>query len=151
MKKYKNRNLREKIKLRLNLSWAALIFMIVYMVVIGEMGLGDSRIMTPLAVHVSRVIYFGGLIYIISRIIHNRKLLSDKLLLQQQKPAADERAQFLHDKSGGYVMDILLLLLLSVTCTTALWNMPAFYVSLGILISAILLKLGSYYLCNGIY
>lgn len=35
--------------------------------------------------------------------------------------------KFLHDKSGGVVLDILLLILLFITCTTAFINMTALY------------------------
>lgn len=45
--------------------------MIIYMFIVGETG-GDSRIMTDLADATSDVIFFGGFIYIIYRILYNK-------------------------------------------------------------------------------
>ncbi len=56
----------------------------------------------------------------------------------------DERNQYLHDKSGGIILDILLVFLLFITVTTALFNMSAFYISLIILVVTFLLKVGAY-------
>ena len=111
----------------------------------GRNGRSDSRIMTDLADTASRVIFFGGMIYIAVRIIHNKKILKNRLLLKEQmKLEQDERNQYLHDKSGGTVLDILLVFLLFVTVTTALYNMTAFYISIFILAFAIFLKVGTY-------
>ena len=122
-----------------------LILMIIYMIVVAELGGGDSRIVTDLADMVGDIIFFGGIIYVISRIIHNRKLLKNRMLLKEQHLSEqDERNQYLHDKSGGTVMDILMLILLLVTVTASLFNMAAFYTALTILIAAVLLKTGSY-------
>lgn len=63
---------------------------------------------------------------------------------EQMKLEQDERNQYLHDKSGGTVLDILLVFLLFVTVTTALYNMTAFHISIAILAFAILLKVGTY-------
>lgn len=145
MKNYKVLNYSEKIRWRIRISWVILILMIVYMIVVAELGGGDSRIVTDLADMVRDIIFFGGIIYVISRIIHNRKLLKNRLLLKEQHlTEQDERNQYLHDKSGGTVMDILMLILLFVTVTTSLFNMAAFYTALTILAAAVLLKAGTY-------
>lgn len=144
--------LSEKVKLRLGVLWGSLILMLIYMVVVVEMGLGDSRLMTPLAKSVSNKIFFGGLIYVIIQIMRNKKLLNNRnLLLAQSNNKRDERQQFLYDKSGGIVVDILMLLLLFATCTTALMNMVAFNLSFGILGVTTMLKVGSYVIYSRIY
>ena len=141
MKNYKTQNYSEKIRWRIRISWMILILMIIYMIVVAELGGGDSRIVTDLADMVGDIIFFGGIIYVISRIIHNRKLLKNRMLLKEQHLSEqDERNQYLHDKSGGTVMDILMLILLLVTVTASLFNMAAFYTALTILIAAVLLK-----------
>ncbi len=140
MKMFENMSYTNKIKWRIRSSWALLAAMLVYMVVMGELG-GDSRIMTDLADTVSRVIFFGGFGYVVYRICHNKKLLKNRSLLKEHMRAElDERNQYLHDKSGGIVVDLLLLFLLFLTNTTALFNMPAFYASLSALLAALLLK-----------
>lgn len=138
--------------MRIKSLQSVIVLMLVYMVFIGEMGWGDSRYMTTLADNVSTFIFLGGFIYVIVRIIKNKKILNDKnLLLSQSKKEADERQQFLRDKSGGIVVDILLLFLLFSTCTTAHINMPAFNISFIILVVTLLLKIGSYTIYNRIY
>ena len=56
----------------------------------------------------------------------------------------DERNRYLHDKSGGIVLDILLACLLFITLTASLFDMTAFYMSLAILAIAVVLKAGAY-------
>ena len=120
--------------------------MLVYMFVIGELGGGDSRIMTPLAGRFSRIVFFGGLVYVVWRIRQNKKLLRSRQLLQQQmKAELDERNQYLHDKSGGIVADILLAILLFVTLTASMFDMAAFYTAFSVLAAAILLKAAAYW------
>jgi hypothetical protein len=116
------------------------------MVFITEMGGGDSRIMTQTAQNVSRLLFFGGLLYIIYRIKVNNKLLNNiQLLKEQMKNEQDERNQHLYDKSGGVVVNILLMILLFTTFTASLFNMPAFYLSLSILLIIVVLKSTAYY------
>ncbi len=151
MKRIAEMSFPEKIRWRIRLLWGFLIAMLIYMVAIGELGGGDSRIMTPLAESASRTIFFGGLIYVGYRIRYNKKLLRDRQKLQAQKmKEQDERNQYLHDKSGGLVMDVLLVLLLMAACTAALFDMSAFYMAYGILAAAVLLKGIAYYgACKG--
>jgi len=123
-----------------------LIFMFAYMIVIGELGLGDSRIMSPLADNMSRIIFFGGMMWVVWKIVRNRKILKNSWLLKEQlRSELDERRQYLHDKSGGVVWDVLFVILLFVTLTTSLVNMPAFYAAYSLLVCAIILKLGAYF------
>lgn len=71
----------------------------------------------------------------------NKQLLRSRQLLQQQmKTELDERNQYLHDKSGGIVADILLAILLFVTLTASMFDMAAFYTAFSVLAAAILLK-----------
>lgn len=145
MRKYKQLNYTQKIHLRIKMSYVLLVLMLIYMVIMGELG-GDSRIMTNLANFISDCIFFGGIIYIITRIVHNKKLLKNRILLKEQlQNEQDERNQYIHDKSGGLAVDLLLIMELFVTMTTALLNMPAFYTSLVILLVTLFLKAGLYF------
>ena len=152
MKSYKTKSFKDKIKLRILALRLTIFFMILYMFTIGELGFGDSRKMTDFADTISKIILFGGMIYVFFRISYNKKLLKDKLLrLDEEIKETDERKKFLHDKSGGVVLDILLLILLFITCTTAFINMIAFYISFTILMIAIILKATSYYVYMKLY
>ena len=152
MKNYKNKSFKEKVKLRILMLRATIILMFIYIIILAEMGFGDSRIITGLAQNVSNIIFLGGMIYILRKISYNKKLLQDKLLrLDEEIKEADERKKFLYDKSGGVVVDILLLTLLLITFTTALINMTAFNVSFAILMITIILKATSYYVYMKLY
>lgn len=145
MKKYGELTYADKIHLRIRISVFVLIMMLIYMVAVGINGGGDSRVVTPLADMVGDLIFFGGFVYLVIRIMHNRKLLENRIKLREQQCLEqDERNQYLHDKSGGIVMDILLIVLLFTTVTAALYNMPAFYVSFAILLTAVILKTAAY-------
>ena len=146
MKNFDKLSYTDKIKWRVRILWVLVFAMIIYMFVVGEIG-GDSRIMTDLANTTSGVIFFGGFIYIIYRIVYNKKLLKNRLLLKEQMQLEqDERNQYLHDKSGGIVIDILLVILLFSTVTTALFNMAAFHIAITILTITILLKGITYFI-----
>ena len=141
MKTCKHLTYTRKIQWRIRALWLLLTGMLVYMVLIAELGGGDSRMMTPLADKFSRIVFFGGLCYVIGRICKNKQLLRSRQLLQQQmKTELDERNQYLHDKSGGIVADILLAILLFVTLTASMFDMAAFYTAFSVLAAAILLK-----------
>ena len=81
MKNSNNHSFSHKIKLRIRVLWIIFVLMLAYMVIISELGGGDSRIMTPLAESVSRIIFFGGLIFVCYRIYFNKKLLERELML----------------------------------------------------------------------
>ena len=135
----------EKIRRRIRLLRLLVVAMLIYMIVISELGGGNSRVITGLADMTADMIFFGGLIFVLYRIHHNKKLLRDRLRLREQMiTEQDERGQYLHDKSGGIVMDLLLILLLFLTMTTAMFNMDAFSVSLAILGAALFLKGAAY-------
>lgn len=147
MKTYKKLSFTDKIRCRNRALWCTFILMIVYMVFIVEIGGGDSRIMTDLAHFISRVLFFGGLIYILLRIRNNKKLLQNKLLLKEKMLAEqDERNQYLHEKSGGLALDVLLLCMLVTTWTSALFNMAAFHASFALLLCAVVIKSSLYLL-----
>lgn len=146
MKTCKHLTYTRKIQWRIRALWLLLTGMLVYMVLIAELGGGDSRMMTPLADKFSRIVFFGGLGYVIGRICKNKQLLRSRQLLQQQmKTELDERNQYLHDKSGGIVADILLAILLFVTLTASMFDMAAFYTAFSVLAAAILLKAAAYW------
>lgn len=145
MRNCKAMDCETKIKWRIRILYLLLIAMLVYMVTVVELGGGDSRIMTDLASQFSRIVFFGGMIYVITRIAHNKKLLGNRLLRKEQmQEETDERNRYLHDKSGGIVLDILLACLLFITLTASLFDMTAFYMSLAILAIAVVLKAGAY-------
>ena len=121
------------------------VLMLAYMVLVAEMGGGDSRKMTDLASAVSRLLFFGGFGVVVSRIVHNKRLLRDRARLrEQQMREQDERNQYLHDKSGGAALDILLVLLLFATVTAALFSMAAFSAVFPLLLAALAIKGGLY-------
>ncbi|MBC8529758.1 hypothetical protein H8699_09990 [Christensenellaceae bacterium NSJ-44] len=145
MKRFKALTYVQQIQWRIRLLWAAVALMLGYMVLVGETGGGDSRVMTGFADAASRVIFFGGLIYIFVCIHRNKRLLRDRQARRAQAlERRDERKCYLHDKSGGRVMDILLVALLAITLTAALYDMTAFYTAAAILALAAGLKGAAY-------
>lgn len=145
MKKFKNMPYAGQIRWRIRILYLVGAAMLIYMVVIAEMGGGDSRMMTRPADMVGDLILFGGLLCIFFRIRYHKKLLQNRLLLkEQQLEEADERNRYLYDKSGGIVLDILLTGLLFTTATAAQFNMAAFHVSFAILVLAVILKAAAY-------
>ena len=135
------RSFSDIIRWRIRDLYLLLFLMLVYMIVVGEFRLGDSRMMTDLAETISRVIFFGGMIWVIHKIVRNNRLLRDVRLLKEERiRERDERNQYLHDKSGGIVWDILFVCLLFATLTASLTNMSAFYATFSLLCIAILLK-----------
>ena len=98
------------VKRRIYLLWAVLALLLAFMVLVGEKGLIDSRYTTGLSQLSYKALYFGGVIYTIYKIHYNRSLLKNKEKLRQEKILAlDERTQWVHEKSGGPIMDIFLL------------------------------------------
>lgn len=143
----KNATYSGKIKRRIRIQYLVLAAMLVYMPVVVELGGGDSRITTDLARNFSRLVYFGGLAYMIAGILRNKKVLGSSILLKEQmREEQDERNQYLHDKSGGLVMDILLVSLLFFTWTASLFHMAVFYTAFAVLALAAGLKALFYYI-----
>ena len=146
MRNYRELPYEARIKWRIRILWMVAALMLIYMVLLVELGGGDSRMMTDFASQASRVIFFGGLAYIAWRICRNKKLLKDRTLLKAQiRMEQDERNQSLRDKSGGIVADILLAILLFVTLTASMFDMAAFYTAFSVLAAAILLKAAAYW------
>jgi len=137
----------EKIKNRNKLLWSVFVLMLCYMVVVSELGGGDSRMMTQLAETVSRIIFFGGMIWVLVRITKNKNLLKkeNKERLQEHfLEEEDERNRYLYEKSGGIVWDVIFIAELFVTLTASLFDMPAFYASLAVLAVSIAAKITAY-------
>ena len=57
MKNFKPRTYTQKIQLRIKMSYFLLVLMLIYMVVMGELG-GDSRVMTGIRQHDQRLHFF---------------------------------------------------------------------------------------------
>lgn len=130
------------IRWRIRLLWLALIGMLIFMVAIGEIGARDSRIVTGFAYNWGGWLYWTGLFYIIGRIIINNKLLKDRLRLKaQQLRERDERNQYLHRMSGGWVMDAMLVLCYIAAVAASCCSNEAFTAAFGLLVGAALLKL----------
>ena len=127
---------------RIRLLWLALVAMLVFMVVIGELGLRNSQVITGFAYDCGNFLYWCGLFYIIGRIIINKKLLKDRLRLkEQQLRERDEWRQYLHRMSGGWVMDTMLALAYIAAVTASCCDNKAFYTAFALLTAAALLKL----------
>ena len=91
------------------------------------------------------LLYWTGLFYIIGRIIINCKLLKDRQRLkEQQRRERDERNQYLHRMSGGYVMDVFLVIGWIASIAASCYSNEAFYAAYGLLFIAALLKGGAY-------
>ena len=145
MRKMLEMSHRDKVRWKIRLLWLLIVAMLGYMVLIAETGGGDSRIQTKLADDFGRIVFFGGLVVVIWRLVHNKKLLKDRLLLQQDAARVrDERQQYLHDKSGGLVVDILLVCLLLMALTASFYNMPAFYMAYAALLLTAAVKAGAW-------
>ena len=130
------------IRWRIRLLWLALAAMLVFMVVIGEIGAHSSRVVTGFAYSGGSLLYWTGVFYTIGRIIINKKLLKDRQRLKaQQLRERDERNQYLHRMSGGWVMDGTLLLCYIAAVAASCWSNAAFYAAFGLLSGAALLKL----------
>ena len=136
----------KKVQWRLRLLWLALAAMLIFMVMIGELGLRSSKVVTGFAYTLGGVMYWAGLFYIIGRIIINNKLLKDRLRLkEQQLRERDERNQHLHRMSGGWVMDAMLVVCYLSAVAASCWSNETFYVAFGLLVCAALLKGGAYW------
>ena len=107
MKTSEGRSFSERVVRRNRVLIGVLILMIVYMVVVGELGLGDSRITSPLAALTGRVIFFGGMVWVIVKICRNRALLKHRLWLREKmREENDEMNRMLYEKSGGMVWEV---------------------------------------------
>lgn len=152
MKVNSDGNQTKQVKKRIALYWVFLFLMFLYIYLVGEMGLGDSRKMSDLADMVSKVIIFGGILLIITRIVHYKKLLKDPYRMQMEFPLqADDQKGIWHGINGVTIFKILLYPLLFVTCTAALANETAFQGSLLMLVIYVLVMFAVYKLCGKSY
>lgn len=141
MKNWNKMSFAAKLQWRNRLLWLLLIGMLTYIVIIGELGGGDSRIMTPLADAFSKLVLFGGMVWVGIQIHRNKKLLANSFRMKQkQQEEQDERNRYLHQVSGGIVLDVLLVILVFATLTASLFDMRVFYVCFGILLVAVASK-----------
>ena len=144
MQTFEPRSYTEIIRLRFALLIGGIVLVLVYIVLVGETG-GDSRVMDRFAIQTADYIGFTALGVMIWRAAHNYKLLKSRPLLKaQQLRERDERARFLHIRSGGLPMDLTLLALLFLTMTAGFYNNAAFYTVFAGLAAASLAKAGSY-------
>lgn len=145
MKIFKECSFSERVQWRIRGLWGLLVLMVVYMVVIGELGLGDSRVMTWFAETFSSITFFGGMVWVSRKIWKNKQLLRNPWKLKEKAiEEKDERNRYLHDKSGGIVWDILFVCLLFVSVTAALINMAVFYTAFALLCAAMAVKIVTY-------
>ena len=141
MRMFNNISFSEKIRWRIRGLRLLLLVMVIYMIVVGELSLGDSRMMTPLAENVSRIIFFGGMILAVWKIRRYKKLLINKWNLKEKMiQEKDERNRYLYEKSGGIVWDVLFFVQLFLTLTASLMDMTAFSFTLCTLAAMALLK-----------
>lgn len=147
MKIGKQRTYPQTIRWRIRVLWLVLAALVVYMIVGAAFGGGDSRVITRFGDMVGDILLFGGMVYVICRIIRNKRLLKHREeMKEQQRQELDERNRYLHEKSGGVVMDILLIALMAATMTAAYFNTVAFYTAFSLLMFALLVKLAAYLL-----
>lgn len=145
MRMFDNISFSEKIQWRIRGLRFLLLGMLIYMIVVGELSLGDSRMMTPLAENVSRIIFFGGMILVVWKIRKYKKLLIHKRNLKEKMiQEKDERNRYLYEKSGGIVWDVLFFVQLFLTLTASLMDMTALSFTLCTLVAMILLKTSMY-------
>ena len=144
MKANKKLTFAERLARRNRILAAVLVLMTAYMSIVGELGLGDSRMMSPLAEKVSRIIFFGGMVWVAVQIGLNRKLMKNSELRKEKMlEENDERNRAIHEKSGGTVWDIVLICQLFITLTASLTDMAAFTASMITLCILLAAKAGS--------
>ena len=133
------------IQWRIRILWGLLAILLVIMVVAGETGGRDSRFMTEFTARDGYILYWWGMIWIIIRIVRNKKLLKDRLRMkEQQLRERDEWRQHLHRMSGGWVMDAFLVTAWLAAVVASCYSNEAFYAAYGLLVIAALLKGGAY-------
>lgn len=141
-----------EIKKRIAIYSALLVLIFAYIFVIGKMGLCNNRKMSDTAGMAIMAIIFGGVLFVVIKLVYNRRLLKNtfKISLEFRKELC-KRDKLLYEKSGGVVFEILLYFLLFVTGTAALINEAAFRVSFLVLIVSIVLKVVTYMIYSSKY
>lgn len=149
MTKWSDMPYTQQLRWRIRLQWAGIVLLLALMVIVGETGGGDSRFITQLADTTSTLLFFGGIAFLGVRIYLNKKTLADRLRLREKAlTEQDERNRSLHLRSGGFVMDAMLLVLYTTTMLTGMYSMAAFHTAFGLFLAAIALKAGAYWLCS---
>lgn len=135
----------QTIKNRIHILWVVLIALLILMITIGEVGVIDSRYTTQMSEIAYKFIYFGSLIYVIYKINYNKKLLKNSQKLNEEKiRELDERTQWVYEKSGGIIVDIIMLGLTLFTWSLAFIDIFAFNTSVIILFFVVIVKIVSY-------
>ena len=133
------------IQWRIRLLWLVLAILLIIMIVAGETGGRDTRFMSRFTAQGGYVLYWWGMIWVVIRIVMNKKLLKDRLRLKaQQLRERDELRQHLHRMSGGWVMDVFLVLAWLTAIIASCYSNEAFYAAWALLAAAALLKGGAY-------
>jgi len=132
----------KKLKWRIWVCRAMIVLQLIVMVMIGETdGLLDSRTMSRKEQDVSRLIFFGTLIWLIVCIARTKRLLSRRLdRRERQILEEDERRMAIRQKSGAWAMDVLMAMLLAAVFVLAYVDMAAFYAAYTILLTAAALR-----------
>ena len=149
MKTFDRMPYARQLKWKLRIWRCVLVLMLAYVVIISELGGGDSRLMTNAMHATGCLIYLFGMVWVIVQIVRIKKLLpypnlmKESLLLER-----DERHQYLHDKSGGLVWDVTFVCLLIATLTASLYNEAAFLTAWTILALSAALKLTTWHYYN---
>lgn len=152
MIKFDSKTFMDRVKFKVWVLRICLFLMIAYMLIVGESGLGDFRMMNLAGEIICKTIYFSGLMFIVIRFMYNRNLfLGRNKAMTEKRRREHERKYFLHEKSGGIVVDTILMLLLFASCITALWDIGAFYVTSGMLIVGVVMKVIVYIIYDKFY
>ena len=147
------------VKRRIYLLWAVLALLLAFMVLVGEKGLIDSRYTTGLSQLSYKALYLGGretgqalsALEDLDGLLFTGSAgtgyqLHRQLAGQPEKILAlDERTQWVHEKSGGPIMDIFLLCLAAAACALSFVDISAFNTAVSILFFAVLLKIAAYF------
>ncbi|RHP34559.1 hypothetical protein [Lachnotalea sp. AF33-28] len=133
----------DRIRAKIAALSAAGAALLLYAAAVGQMGNGSGGIRC--GDWFCRAALCCGLLFILYKILHQKKLLKDVLLKQLDGPGEKERRrQRLYDKSGGIQADLFAYMLLIFTCTAAVSDRGAFQMAAVILTLNLLLRLCIY-------
>lgn len=135
--------LEEKnIKTRILFFRLLIIFLLLLAVLISILGGGDSRKLTNEALSFGSQSILLGIIYSIVQISRNKSYLADKSILKKPDMIKKiEKRTALHNLSGGTVWTISFFICYLVAIITSQFNQEAFYSSLAILCSILIVKI----------
>ncbi len=137
----------KQIRMRMVGILIALISMIFFMFISGELGWGDSRYMTSLMRTYSGIAFFGCFIYLIVCLRRYKRILQNQFLTEEARvKEMDERRRLIYDKSGGILADLWI-----VSVAIAAWfaamlaTTEIFYTLLVILLVMVCGKAGTFW------